>query len=165
MKAKTVIKAILYGLVYFVISGVLPLISQYVTQLLGAALDFEPRTVNWLLMIGVFIGTFAFCEKLIMENHPTGAGVFGISRYVLGLIDVALYYNLLLHVGFIVQTVFPNTGFEFPNQLVFTLNLVFNNVFFALYLITLGLLIYGGYIINFFRYIYQMAAGFRLTEE
>ncbi len=164
MKAKTVIKAIFYGLIYFFISGLVPLISQAVTQLFGAALDFEPRTVNWLLMVGIFIGIFVFCEKLLEENHPTGSGVFGIARYVTGLIDVTLYYNLLLHVGFVVPTIFPNMGFEFPD-IVFTLNLVFNNVFFALYLVTLGLLIYGGYIINFFRYIYQMAAGFRLTEE
>ena len=164
MKAKTVIKAIFYGLIYFFISGLLPLISQAVTQLFGAALDFEPRTVNWLLAVGIFIGIFVFCEKLLEENHPTGAGVFGIAHYVMGLIDVTLYYNLLLHVGFIMPGLFPNIGYEFP-YLVFSINFVANNVFFALYLITLGLLIYGGYIINFFRYIYQMAAGFKLTEE
>ncbi|MFX0133145.1 MAG: hypothetical protein ACFFDN_05830 [Candidatus Hodarchaeota archaeon] len=164
MKTKTVFKAIIFGLIYFFISGLLPLISLAFTQLFGAALNFEPRTVNWIMIVGCFIGIFVVCEKFLEEYHPTGAGVFGISRYVLGLIDVTLYYNLLLHVGFIVPTIFPNIGFEYP-YLVFTLNLVANNVFFALYLITLGLLIYGGYVINFFRYIYQMVAGFRLTKE
>ncbi|MFX1449774.1 MAG: hypothetical protein ACFFCM_02955 [Promethearchaeota archaeon] len=164
MKASTVIKAIFFALLYFFIAGILPLVSQYVTQLVGAALQFEPRTVNWLLMVGMFIGIFVFCEKILEENHPTGAGVFGILHYVLGLVDVTLYYNLLLHVGFLYPGFLPNTGFEFP-YIVFTINFVSNNVFFALYLVVLAVLIYGGYCINFFRYIYQMAAGFRLTKE
>ncbi|NVM01506.1 MAG: hypothetical protein HWN67_04190 [Candidatus Helarchaeota archaeon] len=165
--SKKVVKAIFYGLVYFAITGLIPLVAKAITQIFGVVLDFEPRTLQWIFYLALIIGFLVFFEKLIEEDHPTGAGVFGIARYVVGLIDVTLYYNLLLHVGIIVPTIFPNMGVDpfDPTQIQFTLNLAMNNVFFALYLVTLGALIYGGYVLNFFRYIYQMAAGFKLTEE
>ena len=176
MKARTVFKAIFYGLAYFVISGVIPQITKFVTQLFGVILDFEPRTVTWLLIIGIIIGVLVTIEKLLEEKHPSGAGVFGILRYVVGLIDVTLYYNLLLHVGIIYPMFYTNLwGFTVPlsdpiSMFLATyfggsIYLANNFIFFALYLITLGMLIYGGYVLNFFRYIYQIGMGYRLTEE
>lgn len=167
MKRKTVMLAFIYALVYFFISGLLPLISQVVTQLFNAILDFEPRTVQWLFFVGIIMGILVFIEKIIFESHPSASGTFGILRYVVGLIDVTLYYNLLLHVGIIVPTIFPTFGVDPTNpfKMQLTLNLANNNVVFALYLVTLGLLIYGSYALNFFRYIFQIAAGYRLTDK
>ncbi|MHA1378738.1 MAG: hypothetical protein ACTSRG_10185 [Candidatus Helarchaeota archaeon] len=164
MKAKTVIKATFYGLVYFVISGLAPLLTKFVANIFDAIMDFEPRTVSWLLFVGATIGILVFIEKLTEERHPTGAGVAGILRYVVGLINITLYYNLLLHVGIFVPTALPNMGIA-PTGFVLNINLVLSAVFFALYLAFLGLLLYGGYVLNFIRYIVQMGLGYKLTDE
>ena len=107
---------------------------------------------------------FVFIEKLAEERHPTGAGAVGVCRYIIGLVDVTLYYNLLLSVGIMIPTAMPNIGFS-PTGLILHINIVLSAVFFSLFLIILGMLIYGGYVLNFIRYFIQMKLGYKLTDE
>jgi len=143
----------------------MPLITNAVAQVFQAALDFEPRTMIWLLIVGSFIGFFVFMEKLLEERHPTGSGVFGICRHVVGLIDVTLYYNLMLHVGIVMPfQLFPNIGYGSSGPILY-FNTVSVNILFGMYLVAMGALIYGGYILNFTRYLIQMGLGYKLVDE
>ena len=163
VKAKTGAKAFFYAVGYFIISGLMPLLTQAVASIFDAIIDFEPRTVIWLLIVGSIVAIFVFIEKLNEEDHPTGAGVCGVLRYIVGVVDVTLYYNLLLSVGIFVPTVLPNPAVT-PFGLIINFNIVFSAVFFSLYLMFLGFLIYGGYVLNFTRYFIQMKLGFKLTD-
>ena len=149
----------------FMITGFIPLISQAIGYLFGAVLDFEPRVIQYLVILGVMIGILICIEQLLLENHPTASGVVSIIRYVAGLIDVTVYYLLLLNVAISVPGIIHSFGPDPSGNLTIYFYFSNNNVIFSVYLATLGLLIYAGYCINFFRYMYQMAAGYRLTEE
>ena len=118
--SKDVAKAIFFGLGYFIIGGLIPLatkgvifiISELAPQFQGLSMDFEPRTVEWLIFVGLISGIAGFFEKLYEKPHPTGAGVFGIIRHIVGVINVILYYNLMLSIKISLPTTFNNFGID-----------------------------------------------------